>query len=272
MSNLRVVSENVGQTAVLTASSEVGDLLVGNLQLSSKTLIWRTAGTSASVTATYPAQNTACVSLPICNLTSTATMQVEVYFGGGVVYDTGAILCCEYTTIEKIDFADGPLNANTFNYGGGSYATVFYPSINSDKIVATITDTNNTNGYIEASYIVVGDTWSPVLNCDYNAALTFKDTTKSKRSDSGDLRVTRGARYKSLAFSLGLMSAVDRIALTNIFVRNGSSIETYVSIFPESPDAQEKQVYQVYGFITKQSGVKRHKYSRDQSSITIEEI
>lgn len=275
MSNLNVVSNNIGTSATLSASTEAGLLVVDNLKSTSKTLIWRSTGTTETVTATYTQQNVGCVSLAVCNFTSTATMRIRIYTNSGdgsPAYDSGVLLCCEYTTIDKINFAGGPLNANTFNYGGGTYATLFAPNTLSEKTVIDVVDTSNTNGYLEASSIVLGETWTPILNCNYGAALTFKDTTKNTRSDSGDMRTTKGGRYKSLTFALGLMSSVDRIALTEMFIRNGSSDNVYISIFPDSPDIQEKQVYQVYGIITKQAGVKRHKYSRDQSSMTIEEM
>ena len=55
-------------------------------------------------------------------------MRVRCYTLSGdasPAFDTGALLCCKYTTIDKIDF-DGALNANTFAHAGGTYATLFF--------------------------------------------------------------------------------------------------------------------------------------------------
>jgi len=224
MSNLRIVSNNIGKTATLTASSEAGSLVVENLMLDSKTEIWRSTSTTATVTATFTQTATSCVTFPICNLTSTATMRVRVYTNSGdgsPALDTGNTLCCEYTTIDKIDFGDGALNANMFSYGGGTYATLFFASTLGEKVVIDIIDSSNTNGYIESAYIVIGDYWSPVINANYGATLSFLDNSKHSRNDSGDLMTKRGARYKSLSFNLGNMRTDDRTALTELFIYNG---------------------------------------------------
>ena len=275
MTNLRIVSTNAGKTATLTASTEAGLLAVENLQLDSKTEIWRSTGTTEELTATFTQQTVSCVSLPICNLTSTATMRVRVYTlsgDGSPALDTGNTLCCEYTTIDKIDFADGALNANTFSYGGGTYATLFFTDTLGEKVVIDLIDTSNSNGYLEASNLVIGQYWSPVYNADYGAALSFRDTSKHSRNDSGDLMTKRGARYKRLTFVLSTMQTSDRTTLTEILIRNGMAVPLYISLFPESTDDQEKQIYQVYGKLTKLSAISRYKFGLDKGAVEIEEI
>ena len=105
--NLKIVSNNLGNSASLTASSEAGILVVENLQLDSKAKVWRSTSTTAAITAILTSVAVSCVSLPICNFTSTATMRVRVYTlsgDGSPALDTGNLLCCEYTTIDKLDF------------------------------------------------------------------------------------------------------------------------------------------------------------------------
>lgn len=274
-SNLKIVSTNIGRTATLVASSESGVFTADNMQLDSKTLIWRSTGTTESITATFTSASVSCVSLPICNLTSTATMRVRVYtLSGDVVdvLDTGNILCCEYTTINKIDFTDGALNSNTFSYGGGTYATLFFTETVGEKVVIDIIDTANTNGYIESCSLVIGSAWTPTLNADYGATWLLNDTSKHSRNDSGDLMTARGARYRSLSFSMGQMDASDRAEFMEILIRNGLSINLFISIFPESIDTQEKQMYQIFGKLTKLQGLTRFVYGLDKSSIQIQEI
>lgn len=275
--NLKIVSDNIGNVSVTTlvAGSESGALVVDNLKLDSKTLVWRSNGTTTdSVTATHTSTAIGCVSLPICNFTSTATMRVRVYTSSGdpiAALDTGNLLCCEYTTIDKIDF-NGSLNSNTFSYGGGTYATLFFTETVGEKTVIDIIDTANTNGYLEASSIVIGTVWQPVINATYGASWMLNDTTKHKRNESGDLMTNRGARYRSLAFSLSQMDASDRTEFMQIMIRNGMSKNLFISIFPDSADTQEEQMYQIYGRQSKLTALTRFTYSLDKSAISILEI
>ena len=275
MSNLRIVSTNVGQSASLTASTEAGTLVVENLQLESKTKVWRSTSTTASITAIFTSTTVSCVSLPITNLTSTATLRVRVYTTSGSgtpARDTGNTLCCEYTTIDKIDFADGPLNANTFSYGGGTYATLFFTPTVGEKVIIDIIDSSNTNGYVEASSIVIGKYWEPVHNAEYGASIALRDTSKHSRNDSGDLMTSRGARYKRLGFTLSMMQAADRTSLMEILIRNGLSVPLFISLFPESTDDQEKQIYQIFGQLTKLGAISRYRIGLDKGSVEVDEV
>ena len=274
MTTLRIVADNIGKTAALTASTEAGDLVIGNTQLDSKTFVWRSSGTTEQITAIHDSTNISCVSLPICNFSATATMRVRIYTfsgDGSPAIDTGDILCCQYTTIDKIDF-NGSLNSNTFPYGGGTYATIYPDKTVGEKTVIDIIDTNNTNGYLEASSIVIGAVWSPNLNAAYNASWSLKDTSKQSRNDSGDLIVDRGSRYRSIVIALHQMDPSDRENLMQIMITNGISTNIFLSLFPESSDIQEEQMYQIYGKISKLQPVSRFAYKRDKSSLTIQEI
>lgn len=275
MSNLKVVSDNIGQTATLTASTEAGSLVVENLQLDSKAQVWRSTSTTAGVTAIFTQQNVSCVSFPICNFTSTATMRVRVYTlsgDGSPALDTTATLCCEYTTIDKIDFGDGALNANTFSYGGGTYATLFFASTLGEKVVVDIVDTSNTNGYVEACALVIGDEWSPTITANYGVSLALNESSKHSRNDSGDLMTNRGARHRALSFNMGAMDTSDRTEFIDILIRNGMSVNLFLSIFPGSTDTQQEQMYQIYGRLTKVNAVSRFMWGLDKSKVDIQEI
>jgi len=275
VSNLAIVSKNLAKEAVLSASSEAGSMIVGNLQNDSKTEIWRSVGTSASITMIGDSSGISAVALCIASLTSTATMRVCVYtLEGDAVpaYDTGNILCCEYTTIDKIDFSNGALNSNTFNYGGGTYASLFFNEVVGEKVVIQVTDTNNSNGYIEASVLVVGKFWTPKYNAAYGASLSLLDTSKHTRNAAGGLMTVRGAIYKRLGFLLSNMMVADRTALFEILIRSGMSVPLFISFFPGSDEVQEQQIYQIYGKLTRMSALTRFAPGLDKSAIQIEEI
>lgn len=275
MSSLKIVSNNIGQLATLTASTEAGSMVVENLQLDSKAEVYRSTATSATVTAIFTQQNVSCVSFPICNFTNTATMRVRVYTlsgDGSPALDTGNVLCCEYTVIDKIDFGDGALNSNTFSYGGGTYATVFFISTLGEKTVIDIIDSSNTNGYVEACALVVGDEWSPAITANYGLALLLKDSSKHTRNDGGGLMTARGARHRMLSFTLGAMDVADRTEFVQILIRNGMGVNLFLSFFPDSTDTQQEQMYQIYGRQSKVNSLTRFMWDYDKSKVDIEEI
>lgn len=266
MSNLVVVSNNIGRTASLAASSEAGSLVVENLQADGKALTWRSVGTAATITATFDSAAVSCVSLPICNLSSTATMQVQCG-----AYDSGAVQVCQYAPIDAIDFT-GPLNANAFAYGGGNYATLVFPEQTATGLTITLNDPGNPAGYIDAAYLVIGEAWSPEVNADYGASLSFGDTSRHSRADNGDLKTRRGGIFRKLSFTLSYMQTADRTALTELLFRNGMSVPLFLSIFPDSTDTQLQQMYQIYGKQSKLSSVTRYLPLLDKGAIEIEEM
>lgn len=80
MSNLRIVSDNAIDRAVLTASSSASaSMSTSNLKSDRKSAVWRSAlGTTAWLAATWSSlEPISAVALPFCNLSPTATMRVR---------------------------------------------------------------------------------------------------------------------------------------------------------------------------------------------------
>ncbi len=79
MSNMRIIYDNAVSRAALSASSTAGALVAENLQVDDKASVWRAAGKTARLTATWPsAESISAVALPFCNLSPTATMRVRI--------------------------------------------------------------------------------------------------------------------------------------------------------------------------------------------------
>lgn len=76
---LRIVYDNAIDRSTLSASSTAGSLASSNLLTDNKSEVWRSTGTTARLTATWSvAELIACVAMPYCNLSSTATMRVRL--------------------------------------------------------------------------------------------------------------------------------------------------------------------------------------------------
>lgn len=264
MPNLRVVYNNaVNRVSAITASTTAGTLAASNLLTDIKTEVWRSTGTTASVTATWgPNETVAMAAFAFSNLSATATMRVQcytVYTDVSPAYDSGNIQCCPASLGFTAPWVTA--GANTFAYGGGVYAAVWFPAISAQKVVVTIIDSSNPSGYIEAARLIIGDYWSPDRNAESDSVqLTPFDDSKHYRSEAGSLWTDRGPMYKKLSFDLGYMTPSDRNNMWKIMRGNGMTTSVYVSMVPESVDAYDEQIYTIYGRLSNASAL-QYKYS-----------
>jgi len=277
MANLRIVHNNVADNYLsLTASSEAGTLVATNLVADLKSKVWRGATLSETLTVTWATTQTIrMVALPFCNLSATATIRVQLYTNVGdatPILDTGAVLSNAYTVFDQIGWGAAPPGVNSFYYGGGTYATVWFALQSVTKAVISIVDTGSANAYVEASRLVIGDYWTPLLNFDHGAKLELVDNSKHQRTESGDLVSSRGIRYKKLTMQFSYMQAADRTQMLAIIQANGKHTPMFLSMFPESTDLQEAQMYQIYGKQPTLSGLRRVRSGRDTGSLVLEEL
>ena len=271
--NLRVIYQNIADTATITASSTAGGTSTSSLKKDAKSLIWRATGTTATLTVAFGGTKTLRgIILPFTNLTSTATITATVVGGSG--YSTGEVLACPYQQTDSWDSSYLPVGANSYSYGGGTYARVWFPAPETcTGVTIIITNTSNPAGYIEASRLVLGDYWSPTFNTSFGISSSPKDLSTNERTDSGDLVTTRGVRYNSMRFDLTWLDPTDRAIFTKILKTNGISKPLLISLFPDaSEDYNKEQTYQIYGKLSQLSDISHPMFGIYSSSIDIEEI
>lgn len=244
-----------------------------NLKKDTKSLIWRSTGTSVTLTVNFGSSKVVRgVVLPFTNLTATATMSVGVLGGSG--YATGGVLPCPYAQIDSWDSSYLPQGANSYAYGSGTYARVWLPTAQTcTGVTIGITDTNNSAGYIEASRLIVGDYWSPVHNTSFGLTSAPKSLSTSMRTESGDLITNRGIQYNSMSFDLTWLTPADRAVFTKILKANGINKPLLISLFPDATeDFDKEQTYQIYGKLTQVPGLTHPMYSMYSTTVEIEEI
>jgi hypothetical protein len=275
MANLRIVYDNAALRSTLTASTTAGSLAASNLMSDIKSEVWRSTSTSATLTLTWTsAEYVSCVALPFCNLTTAATIRVRGYTNTGdatPAIDTGA-QSASPTTLGQINWGQQFLGVNSYAYGGGTYAVIWFASTAVKKLVIDLVDTSNTQGYVEAAKLITGAYWTPANNADYGVELTVADSSTHERSDAGDLRTDRGTLHKVLNLDLTMLTSVDRNALWSIYRGNGLSRPIFLSLTPLSDDVVEEQIYQVYGKLSKQGSIRYQFINQFSSTIEIEEI
>lgn len=273
MIGLRIVADNAISRAALTASSTAGVLTPSNLQIDRKSSVWRATGTAATLTATWTAAEVvACVALPFCNFSQTATIRVRGYSdaaGTNQVLDTGVLLACPAPAARLRGWSAAQA-ASAYAYGGGAIARVWFGATAVMRLVIDIADANNLQGYVEAACLVAGPVWAPQYNGD-GVKLTPVDTTELYRTDGGDQMADAGVIFRRLSVDLSYMPAPDRAAFVSI-LRQSRSYPILVSPYQGWGDAALEADNTIYGRRAKDSDSAGEYALIYSSSIEIEEI
>jgi hypothetical protein len=273
--NLRIIYDNVADSAALTASSVASGLPVTNLQREQKGLVWRSTSTTATITATWSAAQTLqAVALPFCNLTPTATIRVQVYANIAdtmPVRDTGPQPAGAYIP-DDIWGGNPSLSVNSYSFGGGTYARLWFGRSIGRRMEITISDPNNPAGYLEVNRLVCGNYWSPTYNTSFGLSIGYADSSTQTRTEAGNLLTTAGTLHRTLDFDLQWLTAKDKTQMLSILRGNGLRKPMFVSVFPQDVDKTKEQQYQIYGKLTDLAKLTHPVYSVYSSSISLQEI
>lgn len=275
--NLRIIYDNVIDSATLTASTTASGLPVTNLQLEQKGFVWRSTATTATITAVWTtAQTLSGVILPFCNLSNTATIQIKIYTNAAdvtPVFTAAAVSAGAYTPTDLWGgLSSISTGVNAYSYGGGTYARDWFTATSGKKLEIIITDTSNPSGYIELSRIVCGNHWSPVYNTGYGAAIGYTDTSEIARTESGNLITANGTVHRTMTFDMAWLTEADRVRMLSILRGNGVRKPIFISLFPDDAIVAKEQNYQIYGKLNNLAQITHPVYSIYSSSIDIQEI
>lgn len=270
--NLRIIYQNVADLSATTiiASTTAGTTTTANLKVDTKSKVWRSTSTTATLTVTLPsAKIIGAVILPFCNLTSESRISVTI--DSVLVVDN--ILAAPYQALGGWDWGALPLGVNAYSYGSGTYARAWFAQQSGTVVVISITDTNNTAGYLECSRLIIGPYFSPIYNTSFGMGVGSKDLSNHERTESGDLISNRGIRYSSMTFDLKYLTPADRLQFTSILRGGGLPVPLFISLFPDnSEDYAKEQVYQIYGKLSQLSAITHPIFGIYSTTIEIEEI
>jgi hypothetical protein len=273
--NLRIIYDNVADSATLTTSTAASGLPVTNLQREQKGLVWRSTGTTAIITATWSTPQTLrAVVLPFCNLTSAATIRVQAYTNTSdttPVQDTGTKPAGAYTPGDIWGGADAS-SVNSYSQGGGSYARCWFPQTIVRKLEITLADSTNPAGYLEAARLVCGNYWAPTYNTNFGLSIGYSDTSTQTRTEAGNLLTNAGTLHRTLDFELQWLTPADKTRMLSILRGNRLRKPMFVSVFPEDTDPIKEQEYQIYAKLTDLSKLTHPLYSIYTSNLSLQEV
>lgn len=273
--NLRVIYNNLADTATITATTTASGFPTTNMQTDVKGQAWRsTSAISNTITLTWATdQAISAVILPFTNLSTTATVNITLLTSTSTtIYTTGTITAVPYTVNNWANIANG---INTYSYGGGTAVRMYTPVTtytNVRSITITIVDSGSTQGYLEVGRVICGTYWSPKYNTQYGLSVDFTDTSSHSRSQAGNIVTDVGPVYKTLTFDMSYMDSNDRTTLAQIMRNNAKRTPIFVSLFPSDADVNREFLYQIYGKLSNSMTISHPMYTQYASSVTIEEV
>jgi hypothetical protein len=278
--NLRVVYQNLINIATTTtvASTTASNTSAANLKLDSKGSVWRSTGTTATITVTFAIdQVVSAVIAPFCNLTTSSTISFICKNAAGTqVATSGTVLCAPFLQITPSNWGTTPQGVSTYAYGGGTCARAYLPNntkVTCRSVEITITDTSNADGYIELARLIVGDYWSPQYNTSFGLSTNTVDLSENLRTESGNLVTNRGTQFKKMSFELSYLTPTDRQSLNAIIKGNGIAKAIFISLFPEnSVDYDVEGLHQIYGKLSQLSAITYSHSDIYNTSIELEEV
>ncbi|SDF72924.1 hypothetical protein SAMN05216571_101419 [Onishia taeanensis] len=269
--NLRMIVDNLHDTATLTATSEA--LAVENTQRTGRAYPWRSTDLAEQViTATLPTPNFIdALVLYRHNLSSTSTVRLELLNAGEVVYDTGAVTVSGLIPLGDFRFGVDPWGATLTRDLPIKQAPFWFPATAITGYRLTFNDPDNLDGVMEVGRIITGQVVSPQFNASYGVELEWKEAAEHIRSEGGSLRTLGGGIARRLSFNLDFMDARGRATLTRAFLRGGKGRDIYVSLYPEAGGLEEAE----HAFVGRREGNYGHQhnfYANWRSSYTLVEV
>ena len=219
MARIRFIHDFVSDAATLTASSTAAALVAANMQRSKKAAVWRSMGTTATVTARWSAAvEVDSFALGWSNLTPGATITIRLF-----------ALADDADPVRVVGAAtDADIGA------GVAQAQAWFSKISIEKAEIEFSDESNAEGFIEISRLALGRYYEMAYNPRYGSMLGFVDRSKSSRAESGDVRIDWQGAYRTLNIDFGFIRATDAEFLSRLAVRR-RSLPMFVSVFPSLP-------------------------------------
>lgn len=268
MSNLRIIYNNIADTASISASTTAAGFSVDNLKNTQKTSVHRSTGNSLTYTLTWASpQSINAVALPATNLVSGATIRVQLYAETSdtdVISDTGVLTACKDRVVNLHGNITSPTYLD-FGFGGATKTSVWLGRIyTAKKLVITLTN----SAVIDCARIVCGTYWESTRQASNGITVDFADGSDVTTTRSGNTYVDRKPILDSLNLSLEYIDDSDRKQLLNIMRSWGSNGLIYLCVFPDNTNPELTQSYSIYGR-NQNNSIQYQLYSLYNTSLTV---
>jgi len=270
MPNIRIVYDNAANRATITSSSVVSSLPAANLLSDIKSMVCRGTGTALTLTLTWTTpEEIDCTAFAFTNASVNAIISVEGYTEIG---DT--IPVYNKSNLASLGSVTDVKGVNNLAYGSGVYATHWLDStITVRKLVITLFDPSNAQGYIEAGRLIVGKYWQPSFGVEQEGtSLTMVDSSTQFRTEAGDMHITVKPRYRKQTLSMPSLNKADQKKMWTILWNNGIVKPLFLSLHPNNSDKELEQSHVLYGRLSSSPSMQTPYFSYQSATLDIEEI
>ncbi|MCL7931675.1 hypothetical protein [Halomonas llamarensis] len=239
MSNMRLIIDNVHDSATLTATSEA--LPVAYTQRSGRAYPWRSADTGTQVieaTLMGPQYLDTGV-LYRHNLSASATVQMEFLYDADVVRDTGVQSAAELIPPPLLRLGIDPWGASYNDKIPVAVQPYWITPTFATGYRITINDPANPDGYIQVGRVIAGLSFSPRYNFSYGVKLEWVEQVEHRRTEGGSLRSIGEGLARRLTLELNYLPEADRTTLTTELVKRGKGADIFISLYPEQGGIKE---------------------------------
>ncbi|WP_417594967.1 hypothetical protein [Oceanospirillum sp.] len=236
---LRILADNLHDTAVLTATSEA--LPIANTQRSERPMVWRSADLQTQVIeATLPTGGWVdCIALARHNLGGAGVLKIEFFNAGTQVGET-------ITAPTALLIPAGLWRAGIDGWGAsyndempaGSPLGIHW--LDTPVVIDSYRITLEGGGpdsYIEIGRIFVGLSFSPAVNFNWGLQVQWQENAEHIPTEGGSLRTVGGGDLRrSFALQLDWLNDADRVQLVTQLVRVGLGADLLVALYPKGND------------------------------------
>lgn len=265
----RIVSDNVADLATITASNTAPDLGADWVKTDLKTEVCRILSDAGAFTLTWDDPvGIDCVAIPAWNGSASSEMRVRIYenkTGGSAIYNSGWQWAAPGPQLEYWDFSQA-LNVNGFD-DGATVSAVWPPNIAGRRVVIDLRDPNR--DFLDVSRIVVGAAFS-LRGVSYGSSVSTTDATTVTRAASGDMKVDRKTKRRTMALNLAHVPDNARHQVTRI-IQAGLGKRHFVSGFTDDVDVTLKQELMMYGVLSTVPTLALASYKMSAAQFQIEE-
>lgn len=247
MPNVRIIYDNVANSASITASTTATGFSVANLKNDQKSSVHRSSSSNVTYTLTWTtAVQIQAVALPATNLVSGDQIRVQLYTetaDATAVADSGTLAAC---TGKSQLLPDGTtiFNYVSFSRGTATKTSVWFSQTYTiKKMIITITSTNT----VDCARIVCGKYWESIRQVSNGISLGVEDNSEITYTRGGDMYVDTKHIKDTMNFELSMINDTDRLALLNIMRKYGIATPVYVCVFPDNTNPEITQNYSIYG-------------------------
>ena len=127
------------------------------------------------------------------------------------------------------------------NMADQDFATIWFEAVQADYYVVKLEDANNSDGYIEAGRLFIGNAFKPTYNFQWNASVDYQSETSVTRSRSGALFSDNRPSFRILSIDLQYMSEAEGMEMLRYMKYPSNKRDAVISMYPENNATLEQE-------------------------------